>query len=190
MLSGRLHPMTVKQCCLENEALCKVDASFAVDVEWNGTNEITLLVKKGWSYLWSKWIMTEELVSFCLWYHSLQASETSATQFCIMCTSFPGILKLGLSGLFPNSRVRILVTDLREFCPEHLQICRLLNCPERLTPNVSGQFLLLIILSSICCLQTSKMLSGLSVPCENKSVTISAVFRYYSDEYHRKTQEI
>lgn len=43
--------MMVKQCCLENEAVCKVDASFAVDVELNGTNEKTLLVKKGWSYL-------------------------------------------------------------------------------------------------------------------------------------------
>lgn len=161
-----------KWSCLQSWCL------FAVDVEWNGTNEITLLVKKGWSYLWSKLIMTEELVSFCLWYHSFEATAINVIRFCIMCNLFPGFLTLGLSGLFPNSWSRIFVTDKKQFCPEHLQICRLLNCPGRLTPNVSGQFLLLIILSSVCCLQTNKMPSGLSVPCENNSVTISTVFRY------------
>lgn len=134
--------------------------------------------------------MSEELVSFCLSYHSFEATETHASNFCIMCNLFPGFLTLGLSSLFPNSQVHILVTDMQEFCPEPLQISRLLNSPERLTPTVSRQFLLLITLSSVPCLQTSKIPGGLSVPCGSKSVTISAVFRYYSDEYHRKKQDI
>lgn len=62
---------------------------------------------------------------------------------------FPGFLTLGLSGLFQNSQVSILVTDVKEFCPKHLQICRLLNCPERLTPNESGQSLLQIIVFNL-----------------------------------------
>lgn len=108
-----------KWSCLQSWCL------FAVDVEWNGTNEITLLVKKGCSYLWSKLIMTKELVSFCLWYHSFEATAINVIHFCIMCNLFPGFLTLGLSGLFPNSWSCIFVTDEKQFCPEHLQICGL-----------------------------------------------------------------
>lgn len=179
VVSARLHPMAIKQCCLGNEVVCTGDGSSAVAVEWNGTNEITLLVKKEWSYLWSK---CKELVSFCLWYFSFQATETYATFSCIKNKLFLGFLKLGPSGLLPNFQVCVLVTDVREFCPERLQLWKLLNCPERLTPNESRQLSLLIILSSICCLQTCIISSGLSVSYENRWVSILAVFSYYSNE--------
>lgn len=76
--------------------------AFCCNVEQNSTNEITLMVKKGWPYLQSKWIMTEDLILFHLQHHSVEATETNATHFCIMWKLFPRFLTLGLSGLFPE----------------------------------------------------------------------------------------